>query len=352
MKSKLSKRIWRPIVSNSFKRALLLVMIAAVCIGAGTYKPSAKEAYEAIVSKLEVRETGGLMFARYNAENLKVLEAFLDQYESGLEHEKVLYLRAHTIWSLHQYEKAPDAYADYIKQYPEGRFARISRLREGAAYLFSGQADKALPRLQALEKDFPDRPEMYGRELAYAYSRTGKQEQALFFMKVVEVQMQSSGKQRLLPRLQSHFDIIRMVDKPLRIFKVKDQRTGEIISNDTLKGKVVFIDFWATWCAPCLAELPYLQRAHAQLGDNEFAIFSISLDEKKENYERMVKARNMDWHHFYDGKKWENQLAGVFDIHSIPANLLVDKEGIVRSVNLRGQAVLDEAKALLQQENK
>ena len=112
-------------MSNSFKRALLLVMITAACIGASTYKPSAKEAYETIVSKLEVRETGGLMFARYNAENLKILDAFLEQYESGLEHEKVLYLRAHTIWSLHQYEKAPVAYADYIKQYPEGRFAGI-----------------------------------------------------------------------------------------------------------------------------------------------------------------------------------------------------------------------------------
>lgn len=334
-------------MSNSSKRALLLVMIASTCIGASTLKPSAEQAYETIVSKLAVRETGNLMFARYSLENLKLLEAFLEQYESGVEHEKVLYLRAHTIWSMHRYDKASAAYAKYIKNYPEGRFTRISRLREGAAYLFSGQADKALPLLRALERDYPDRPEMYGRELAYAYSRTGKQEQALFFMKFVEVNMQNSGKQRLLPRLQSHFNIIRMVDKPLRPFEVKDHLSGRLISNETLKGKVVFLDFWATWCAPCLAELPYLQKANTQLGNDDFAILSIGLDEDKDAYERMIKSRNMTWQHFFDGKKWDNQLAGVFDIHSIPANLLVDKEGIVRSVNLRGQAVLDEAKALL-----
>ena len=339
-------------MSNSFKQAWLLVVIALALLGANTVAPSAQEAYRTIVSKLEIRETGNLMFARYNGVNLQVLEKFLEQYKSGIEHEKVLYLRAHTIWSLHRYGQASAAYAEYIKRYPAGRFARISRLRQGAAYLFSGQAAKALPLLQALEKDYPDRPEMYGRELAYAYSRTGKQEQALFFMEVVEVKMQAAGKQRLLPRLQSHFDIIRMVGKPVRAFKVQDHRTGKKLSDRSLKGKVVFIDFWATWCAPCLAELPYLQKAQAQLGKEGFEILSISLDEDQESYDRMIDARDMDWSHFYDGKKWDNQLAGVFNIHSIPANLLVNKEGIVRSVNLRGQAVLDEAKALLRHQAK
>ena len=339
-------------MSNSFSQIGLLCVIALVSLGAKNATPSAQEAYQAIVSKLEIRETGNLMFARYNGANLQVLEEFLEQYQSGIEHEKVLYLRAHTIWSLRRYDKAPEAYAEYIKQYPEGRFTRISRLRQGAAYLFSGKSAKALPLLQALEKDYPDRPEMYGRELAYAYSRTGKQEQALFFMEVVEVKMQAAGKQRLLPRLQSHFDIIRMVGKPVRAFKVQDHRTGKKLSDRSLKGKVVFIDFWATWCAPCLAELPYLQKAQAQLGKEGFEILSISLDEDQESYDRMIDARDMDWSHFYDGKKWDNQLAGVFNIHSIPANLIVDKEGIVRSVNLRGQAVLDEAKALLRHQAK
>ena len=73
-------------------------------------------------------------------------------------------------------------------------------------------------------------------------------------------------------------------------------------------------------------------------------------------YLRSLEKKALDFHtelkKEYDGKKWDNQLAGVFDIHSIPANLLVDKEGIVRSVNLRGQAVLDEAKALLRHKAK
>ena len=324
---------------------LCLILVHSPCLSG---QEAAKD-YQQLSMELDVRETGSLMFAKYSDDNLAKLEAFLKKYPSAVEREKVLYLKAHTIWSLHRYDKAPPAYAALIKEFPDGRFSRIARLREAAAYLFSGQPTKALPRLKSLQNDYPDRPEMYARELAYSLSRCGMQKEALGFMDLVEASLLASKKERLLPQIRSHFNMIRLIGKPIQDFAVKDHRTRREISPKTLRGKVVLVDFWATWCGPCIADLPFLVSAHEQSAANGFEIFSISLDEDETRYDKMVMDRKMNWLHFYDGNKWDNQLAKQFDIHSVPANLLVDRSGIIRNVNLRGNAIAAEVKTLLKE---
>ena len=299
----------------------------------------AKTDYGKLAKELEVRELSTLMFAKYNDVNINKIEAFLKKHPKAPEREKVLYLRAYSIWSLHRYEEAPPAYASLLKEFPETKFKRIARIREAGAYLFSGQAEKALPRLQALQKDYPDRPEMYARELAYALSRCDKQEEALAFMNRIETEMLLAQKDRLLPRIEHHFDMVRMVGKPLVEFKIKGHRSGKEVSPKTLKGKVVLVDFWATWCRPCIAELPQLKATHDKFSKAGFEIFGVSLDDNRANLDRMIAGKKLNWLHHYDGRKWKNELAVRFGVHSVPANLMVDREGIVRSVNLRGKAV-------------
>ena len=329
------------------RSTIFLLLLSSVFLTCPLHAQNAKVNYEKLAKELEVRELSTLMFAKYNDANLRKIDAYLEKHPKAPEREKVLYLRAYSIWSLHRYEEAPPAYAALLKEFPKTKFSRIARIREAAAYLFSGQPEQALRRLQALQKEFPDRPEMYARELAYALSRCGKQDEALAFMNHVETEMLFSKKDRLLPRIKHHFDMVRMIGKPLRDFKVKDHRSGREISPETLKGKIVLMDFWATWCRPCLAELPHVKGTHETFSHAGFEVFGISLDDNRAKLDRMILDREMDWLHHYDGKKWKNELAVKFGVHSVPANLLVDQKGIVRGVNLRGKAVRNTVAKLL-----
>ena len=108
-----------------------------------------------------------------------------------------------------------------------------------------------------------------------------------------------------------------------------------------MKGKVVLIDFWATWCGPCIAELPNVLKAYEEYNDKGFEIIGISLDNVKDEdkLRTFVKDKKMTWPHAFDGQGWRNSLAKKFGISSIPATFLIGKDGKVVSTNLRGPAL-------------
>ena len=85
--------------------------------------------------------------------------------------------------------------------------------------------------------------------------------------------------------------------------------------------------------------MPHLKAAHGRFAGEGFEVFSISLDEKRGPLDRMIAEEKLNWLHYYDGQRWKNTLAVAFDVHSVPANLLVDRLGVVRAVNVRGAAL-------------
>lgn len=126
-------------------------------------------------------------------------------------------------------------------------------------------------------------------------------------------------------------------------FEVKDT-TGKPLSLAAYKGKVVLIDFWATWCGPCIAELPNVLEAYEKHHAAGFEIIGISLDKDQEKLETFVKQKKMTWPQFFDGKGWQNELAQKYGVNSIPATYLIDREGKIIASDLRGEK-LEEAVA-------
>lgn len=123
-------------------------------------------------------------------------------------------------------------------------------------------------------------------------------------------------------------------NKPLELkFTAVDGREVDV---SKLQGKVVLIDFWATWCGPCVAELPNVIKAYKELHPKGFEIVGISLDGDKAELEAFVKEKGMEWPQYFDGKGWQNEISTKYGITSIPAMWLLNKKGMVVSTNARG----------------
>ncbi|HXR47483.1 MAG TPA: TlpA disulfide reductase family protein [Candidatus Limnocylindrales bacterium] len=121
-------------------------------------------------------------------------------------------------------------------------------------------------------------------------------------------------------------------------FNVKDVN-GKPLSIANYKGKVVLIDFWATWCGPCVAELPNVLKTYTRHHGEGFEIIGVSLDEDQQKLSAFTRKMNMPWPQFFDGQGWNNKLAAKYGIEAIPATYLLDGNDIIIATDLRGDAL-------------
>jgi peroxiredoxin len=116
---------------------------------------------------------------------------------------------------------------------------------------------------------------------------------------------------------------------------------GKPVSLSSFKGKYVLLDFWASWCGPCRQENPNVVRVYNRYKAKNFTVVGISLDQEKSRWIDAIKADGLTWTQLSDLKYWNNSVAQIYKIQSIPANMLIDPSGRIVGKNLRG-AELDE----------
>jgi len=121
---------------------------------------------------------------------------------------------------------------------------------------------------------------------------------------------------------------------------------GRAVDLSKLRGKVVLIDFWATWCPPCRGEVPNVVAAYQKYHSQGFAIMGVSLDSDKDALLSFTKENGMVWPQYFDGKGWDNDISKGFGIDSIPAMWLVGKDGKVITTNARDDLAGQVAAAL------
>lgn len=115
--------------------------------------------------------------------------------------------------------------------------------------------------------------------------------------------------------------------------------TGETLQLSDLKGKIVLIDFWASWCRPCRMENPAVVKAYHKYKDKGFDILSVSLDRNKDHWLAAIAKDGLEWHHVSDLKFWQSEAAKTYGVHSIPYTVLIDTEGKVIAQRLRGKSL-------------
>jgi thiol-disulfide isomerase/thioredoxin len=115
---------------------------------------------------------------------------------------------------------------------------------------------------------------------------------------------------------------------------------GKVMKLSELRGKYVLIDFWASWCGPCRRENPNVVRLYQKYKDENFDIFSVSLDKDKDKWIRAIEADGLVWeNHVSDLKYWDSEVVSTYQFQGIPHTVLIDPEGKMIASKLRGESL-------------
>ncbi len=148
---------------------------------------------------------------------------------------------------------------------------------------------------------------------------------------------------QMLAAVESSITKLEMIGQPMEV--VGKTVAGDDFSMEQYKGKVVLVDFWATWCGPCIAELPNVKENYEKYHDKGLEIVGVSLDdaESQEAVKKFLDEKGISWVNLFssdpEATGWKHPLATKYGVNSIPATYLVNREGKVIALNVRGEAL-------------
>ncbi len=244
-------------------------------------------------------------------------------FEKAIEHD----------WFL---ETEPTA-KKYLQEKPDGTVRPLAQIVATMARAEDGKFDEACLAYKQLMKGLgqEDQEEFaanFADSLATAASAAGEYGVAREVYEGLLERFTESPKLRA--KVRDDLNRLDMIGQPAPFPLLKDL-SGKPFRLGDLKGKYVLVDFWATWCAPCVAELPNVQAAYEKYRDKGFDVVSISLDETSAPLADFLKTHRMPWKQIHNATSGAD-VVDAFGVNTIPATFLVDPEGKVIRLELRG----------------
>jgi peroxiredoxin len=225
----------------------------------------------------------------------------------------------------------------------------VTKLRKG--YITLKSYEEIVESELKFIQDNPD-------NIASAYSLSvmasvfGKEKSMELFSKMSKENQQSEYGKRISSLLLDLNDLKPAeIGEKYRDFSMKNQNDVEKKFSD-FNGKVVLLEFWASWCMPCRQENPNLVNTYNKFKANGFEIFAVSLDENKEDWLKAIQKDGLNWEHLSDLKGRNNKAALLYRINGIPENVLIDKNGLVIGRNLRGESLDKKLTEIMSTSNK
>ncbi|MDR3621612.1 MAG: TlpA disulfide reductase family protein [Paludisphaera borealis] len=307
------------------KTLLTMGLIAAAAVQAiGQATPAGVAEIQSRHDRALVRELSEYLMRNPKADDRD--QAYAALFNKAIEHD----------WFAENEESAKL----YLKNDPDGPVKALAQIISVMARAQAGQFNDALARYKELmlglgKSDQVEFASSFTETFAASAVTAGEVDVARQIYQTVGERFPDSTELR--DKVARELARLDRVGKPAPSLEVQDL-SGKTVRLASLRGKYVLVDFWATWCAPCIAELPRQQEAYRKYHDAGLEVVGVSLDETRSAVVDFVKVRKLPWAQFHNGTAGAD-LVEAFGVSSIPANYLIDPEGNIVRLDLRGAAL-------------